>query len=306
MSHSNQLPASNYTSPPGVRRVTELPAPPPRPMDSHKGTFGSALIVAGCEGMAGAASLAGRAALHGGAGLVTVAIPRSIMPVVASAHPSYMTLPLDENDDGRIRPSATAKLQEFFEKQTSVALGPGLGRCADVRETVQRLYANCPLPLVLDADGLNAFEGEADKLARRVEEAPRVLTPHPGEFSRLTGIDTKSIEADREQLAASFARDHHVILLLKGPHSVVTDGQRIANNSTGDSALATGGSGDVLTGLIVSFLAQGMQPFDAAQLAAHLHGLAGEIASIRYTDRYTTSLDLVNCLDRAWKQLLGT
>jgi NAD(P)H-hydrate epimerase len=255
--------------------------------------------------MAGAACLAGRAALHGGAGLVTLAVPRCIMPIVAAAHPSYMTLPLSDDEDGRITRSAIAKLKDSIARQTSVAVGPGLGQSDDVREVVQDLYANCPLPLVLDADGLNAFAGEADKLRHRLHGMPRILTPHPGEFSRLTGVDTKTIATEREQLAAAFARDHNVVLLLKGPQSVVTDGRRIANNATGNCSLATGGSGDVLTGLIASLLAQGMQPFDAAQLGAHLHGLAGEIASLRHTDRFTTSLDLVECLGLAWKRLLG-
>jgi NAD(P)H-hydrate epimerase len=133
-----------------------------------------------------------------------------------------------------------------------------------------------------------------------VKEAPRVLTPHPGEFARLTNLDTKSIQANREQHAANFAKCHGVVLLLKGARTVVTDGHQLAINRTGNNGMATGGSGDVLTGLLASLLAQGMSPFSAAQLGAHLHGLAGDLATAALGDRYLTSADLLDCLSAAW------
>ena len=283
--------------------ITETPAPPARPADSHKGTFGSVLLVVGSEGMSGAASLAGQAALHGGAGLVTVAVPRCILPIVASAHPSYMTVPLDSGADGKISRSACEKIKPFLARQTTLAIGPGLGRSDDVRDVVQQLYRDVPQPLVLDADGLNAFVGNPTKLRQRIDDAPRILTPHLGEFARLTDQSTLKSQSDRADIAANFAETHQVILLLKGNRTIVTDGRRLAINPTGDSGLATAGSGDVLTGLIAALLAQSMPPFEAAQLGAYLHGLAGEIASAKYTERYTTSVEILQSLAEAWKQL---
>jgi NAD(P)H-hydrate epimerase len=291
--------------PPDVQQIHQLPAPPTRPHDAHKGTFGSALVIAGSEGMSGAACLAGRAALHGGAGLVTVAIPRSVAAIVAMAHPSYMTVLLAEDGGGRVSVAALPAIEKSLVRQTAAAIGPGLGQSEDVSQVVQHVYEHCSLPLVVDADGLNAFVGEASKLRNREGSAERILTPHPGEFSRLTGLDVATVQANREQHAVEFARDHEVVLLLKGAGTVITDGQRIAINATGGAGLATGGSGDVLTGLIASLLAQGMTGFDAALLSAHLHGIAGEMVAAHHSDRFATSADLVSHLDSAWKQLPG-
>ena len=284
--------------------ITDTPAPPPRPQHGHKGTFGSVLIVAGSRGMSGAASLAGRAALHGGAGLVTVAVPHCIQETVAATHPSYMTVGLNHDGDGRVCSPAFEAIESHLSRQTTVAVGPGLGQSQQVSDFVQQLYRDARQPLVLDADGLNAFVDDADKLGNRVDDAARVLTPHPGEFARLIQCSTRELESDRQRLAAEFAKQHGVVLLLKGHQTIITDGQRLAVNSTGDTGLATGGSGDVLTGLIASLLAQKMEPFSAAQLGAHLHGLAGELASEKYTDRYTTSLEILEQLSNAWRKIV--
>jgi NAD(P)H-hydrate epimerase len=153
---------------------------------------------------------------------------------------------------------------------------------------------------VLDADGLNAFAGSAEKLSVRDVDAARILTPHPGEFARLTGLDVSTIQANREAIAAEFATKHNVVLLLKGPRTVITDGKRKAFNSTGNSSLAKGGSGDVLTGLIASLIAQGMTAFEAAQLGAHLHGLAADCAVGSLAKQYITSNELLEHLNSAW------
>jgi ADP-dependent NAD(P)H-hydrate dehydratase len=292
--------------PAGVEQIHELPSAPARPQDAHKGTFGSALIIAGSEGMSGAARLAGQAALHGGAGLVTVAIPRSVAAIVAVDHPSYMTLRLAEDDAGRVTAGAIPAIDKSLDRQTAVAIGPGLGQSKGVSDVVQHLYRHCALPLVVDADGLNGLSSKPTTIQGRAITAQRILTPHPGEFSRLTGLETIAIQAARQQHAVEFAATHDVVLLLKGAGTVITDGRRIAITSTGGPGLATGGSGDVLTGLIVSLLAQGMSGFAAAQLGAHLHGIAGEIAAQRYTDRFATSVELLRCLDQAWTQLLAS
>jgi ADP-dependent NAD(P)H-hydrate dehydratase len=287
-----------------IERITTLPEPPERPIDGHKGTFGSVLVVAGSEGMSGAACLTGRAALHGGAGLVTVAIPRCILHIVATGHPSYMTLPLPDAD-GCLSVDAVEPINTAVKKRTAIAIGPGLGQNESVRHVIHHVYQHCSQPMVVDADALNAFATATEKLSDRPDKAPRILTPHPGEFSRLTGYDTISISKQREKLAIEFARRYRVILLLKGENSIITDGHSVAVNPTGDTGLATGGSGDVLTGLIASLLAQGMDAFDAAQLGAYLHGLAGECASARLTDRYVTSLEIVNHLHLAWQRYPG-
>lgn len=283
--------------------ITELPPLPARPVDGHKGTFGSVLIIAGSRGMSGAAVLCGRAALHGGAGLVTVATPASVGMEVAIGHPSYMTVLLPEDDWGRIVPEASAVLRERLVRKSAAAIGPGLGQSADVQRVVVDLYCRTELPLVLDADALNALAADISQMALRTVDSPRVLTPHPGEFSRLTGQDTKSIQANRCDIAFDFARHHQVVLVLKGHRTIVTDGERLFENRTGDTSLASGGSGDVLTGLLTSLLAQGMSAFEAAQLAVHLHGLAGEFTTARYSDRFATSVELIEQLASAWRHL---
>lgn len=290
---------------PGVVQIDDVPAPPPRPRDAHKGTFGSALIIAGSEGMSGAACLAGQAALHGGAGLVTVAIPRSVSTIVAAAHPSYMTVLLAEDDGGRVAISALPAIERALVRQTAAAIGPGLAQSPAVQQVVRQVYQQCALPLVVDADGLNALAVDKTQLASRDVAAERILTPHPGEFSRLTGLEVASIQAERERHAVEFARKNDVVLLLKGARTVITDGQRLAVNTTGGPALATGGSGDVLTGLIVALLAQGMLGFEAAHLSAHLHGVAGELAADSHTDRFATSVELLAHLDIAWQHVLS-
>lgn len=287
-----------------VRRIRRPPAPPPRPAEAHKGTFGSVLIVAGSDGMAGAASLAGQAALHGGAGLVTIACPKSVAKVVAGGHSSYMTIPLP--DDGeRITESAITALQVALTNKTAMALGPGLGQSESLQRLVHRLYDTCDIPLVLDADGINAFVGHLERVGTRQTRAARIWTPHPGEFARLVQMETRQVQAKREDLAIHFARENHVVLLLKGANTIVTDGERIAVNTTGCNALATGGSGDVLTGLIVALLAQGMPAFEAAQFGAYLHGLAGESAAEQFGERFTSSVEVLAGLGPAWRTVLA-
>lgn len=293
-----------------VPYITTLPAVPPRPEESHKGTFGRVLIVAGSRGMSGAACLAGLGALRGGAGLVTLAVPRGILPIIAAIEPSYLTVPLPEDDAGRISRHAVKEILALVEKSTAVAIGPGWGTSPDLVDVAHTLYSSIDKPLVIDADGLNALVGWAAAAteARWAQPTlpPRVLTPHPGEFARLLRTDTAVVQKDRESLAAEFAKRHKVVLILKGHASVVTDGERIAINTTGNSGMATGGTGDVLTGLLAALLAQGMPPFDASHLAAHLHGLAGDLAAADLTRPALIASDLPAYLPRAWKQMGAT
>lgn len=277
--------------------VTRVPVLPPRSADSNKGTFGRALVVAGSRGMSGAAVLSGGAALRGGAGLVYLAVPDSLLAIVATANPCYLTAPLPQDEHGRISRAAEAEIRRLATTCDVVALGPGLGRSPDLDALVPALLEALRVPVVLDADGLNAIAGRADCLRRR--PAPTVLTPHPGEFARLTGLDIPAVQANRQPTAVRFAAEHGVVLLLKGHGTIVTDGRRVYVNATGNPGMATGGTGDVLTGLIAALLAQGLEAFEAAQLGAHRHGLAGDLARAERGETGLIASDLLDFLPRA-------
>lgn len=285
---------------------TALPALPARPEGSHKGTFGKALIVAGSRGMSGAAALSGLAALRGGAGLVQVAVPVGILPIVAAIEPSYMTVPLAEDPSGRISRDAAGEILRLAGDCTAMALGPGWGQSPDLEELARLLFAQAPVPLLVDADGLNALArtpgGWPEAPASSSPGRERVITPHPGEFARILGTDTKAVQADRERLAGDFAEKHGVVVLLKGHRTVITDGQRMTLNTTGNSGMSTGGTGDVLTGLITALLAQKLPAYDAARLGAHLHGLAGDLAAAELSQPGLIASDLPRYLGKAFLQ----
>jgi NAD(P)H-hydrate epimerase len=285
---------------PHLQLVSNIPTPPARRDDAHKGDFGRTLIIAGSRGMMGAACLAATSALRGGAGLVTVAVPASALPIVASYEPSYLTLGLPEDEHGRIRQSAMQSLNEVLSRQTSVAVGPGIGQSAGLLELVVELYGTLPLPCVFDADALNLLAKRSFLVKRSPGAPPRILTPHPAEFARLTGKTVDSIQADRTGSAAEFAKSNQVIVVLKGSNTVITDGTKVAINTTGNSGMATGGTGDVLTGVIASLLAQGMPAFEAAHLGVHLHGLAGDLAAEELSRPGMIASDMLHFLGRAW------
>ncbi len=186
---------------------------------------------------------------------------------------------------------------------SAVAFGPGLSVTDDTRILARRLVETCPRPLVIDADGLTALVDQPEAWSKA--PAPRVITPHPGEFARLCGVDTRTIQADRISLATEFAREHRVIVVLKGHGTVITDGERVAINPTGNAGMATGGTGDVLTGLTGALLAQKMEPFEAARLATYLHGLAGDLAAEELSQPGLIASDLPRYLGRAWRQVLA-
>jgi ADP-dependent NAD(P)H-hydrate dehydratase len=278
--------------------VTELPVLPPRPADSHKGTFGKVLVVAGSRGMTGAAILTGRAALRGGAGLVQVATPFEVQPVVAAGHPCYTTAGLPGDAAGRLDPDAEGELLALAATADVVALGPGLGQGPALAALVARLVERLGVPLVLDADGLNALAGQTNILQKR--SAATVLTPHPGEFARLLGGSTGEVQAHREERAAEFADRHGVVLLLKGHGTLVTDGRRLYRNDTGNPGMATGGTGDVLTGVIAALLGQGLDGFAAAQLGAWVHGTAGDRVRDAVGEIALVATDLLDYLPAAF------
>lgn len=275
-----------------------LPRLAPRELDSHKGTFGHALIIGGSRGMAGAVGLASMACLRSGAGLVTAATSSAVQATVAGYEPALMTIPLPHDEAGRIVPLALSVLAEFLDKATAIAIGPGLGQSDALAELVGELYQTARQPMVVDADALNALAKQPEILPRAA--GPRVLTPHPGEFARLTGRD-KIPTAERESLAREFAAKHGVVLVLKGHHTVITDDTRLALNTTGNPGMATGGTGDVLTGIITSILCQQLAPYDAARLGCHVHGLAGDLAADELGQISLIASDLVKYLPMAWQ-----
>jgi len=279
-----------------------LPRLPARPPDSHKGHFGFDLIVGGSRGMTGAVALAGMAALRGGAGLVRLAVPEGCLDLVASFEPSYMTAPLPGDAEGRIAAEACPKLIESAEWADVVALGPGLGRSKDLDELIGRLYREVPKPMVVDADGLNALATQPDVLGDHA--APRILTPHPGEFARLTGrkLAEKPGRDEQEEAAVELAARANVIVVLKGRYTLVTDGSDRYKNTTGNPGMATGGSGDVLTGLITALTGQGLSPYDAARLGVYLHGLAGDFAASEHGEVSMIASDLVDFLPDAFEE----
>lgn len=283
----------------GLEQIRDVPELPGRRADSHKGDYGRILVVAGSRGMSGAAVLTGAAALRGGAGLVRVACPQGVWPIVAAYEPSYLTWPLPETSDGCLSSDAIPQILELVEANDYVALGPGLGRGAFgvIRELIPRIKK----PLVLDADGLNALAENVELLRER--EAPTIITPHPGEFSRLIQRSIPEIQANRVALAAEFAELFGIVVVLKGYQTVVTDGSKYYVNPTGNPGMATGGAGDVLTGVIAAFWAQLKDPLDAAVSAVYVHGLAGDHAALELTQETMIASDLLVFLTDAIREL---
>lgn len=282
--------------------VADPPRLPRRSPDGHKGTYGRVLVVAGSRGMSGAAVLCGSAAVRGGAGLVQVACPADAQPAVAAGNPCYMTAAVCQRTDGTYSEACLAELVALAEKADVVAVGPGLGNREDVALVVRGLLATVTAkPVVLDADALNVLPPIPDDLAART--APVVMTPHPGEFARLLGTTTAEVQADRDALAAGLARRHRCVVLLKGHRTVVTDGDRLYRNATGNPGMATGGAGDVLTGLLAALIGQKLAPFDAACLAAWVHGHAGDLAAADLGQTALSATDLIDYLPAAFCEL---
>lgn len=284
--------------------MVDLPLPQlaPRQPESHKGDFGSALLIGGSRGMAGAVAMSGMAALRGGAGLVRLAVPLVCQDVIATFEPSYMTVGLPVDDAGRIGLAGRELIAQQIEKATAIGCGPGLGRSAELDELVEWLYCESKTPAVFDADALNALATRPELLKR--PGGPRVLTPHPGEFQRLIGATTRLPRDELERQAVRLAGEAGIVVLLKGHRTLVTDGGQQAHNTTGNPGMATGGTGDILTGLTTALLCQHMAAFDAARLAAHLHGLAGDLAAEEQGQVSMIASDLLRWLPAAFKTVI--
>ncbi len=247
--------------------------------------------------MSGAISLSGMGALRSGVGLATLAVPDLCLETVAALDPCYMTQPLPCDDDGRLVLAACEEICHLAEKATCVAIGPGLGRSEELTELVGRLYDTITQPMIVDADALNALASRSDVLDH--PGGPRIITPHPGEFRRLAGAETLSLDTSPER-AVQLAADHGIVVVLKGHRTVVTDGDNTTFNETGNPGMATGGVGDVLTGIIAALVCQGLSPLDAARLGVHVHGLAGDLAVSDLGEIGMVAGDLVDSLPEAF------
>jgi hydroxyethylthiazole kinase-like uncharacterized protein yjeF len=277
----------------------------PRPLEANKGTFGHVLVIGGSVGKAGSVAMAGMAALRIGAGLSTVATPKAVLPTVAGFHPEVMTEPLDETDAGSISTHALASgaVDAVIKGKTVLAVGPGISRNPETSEFVRSLVAKCHTSLVLDADGLNAFEGRATELNGKGRSF--VITPHPGEMARLVASTVAAVQRDRINIARTFAREHELIVVLKGHRTLIAqpDGT-VWVNATGNPGMATGGTGDILTGMVAGLIAQNPQHAGEAVIAAvHLHGLAGDVARESVGEHSLVATDLVKALPEAFRRV---
>lgn len=290
-----------------LERADAARAWPPRPAGSHKGTFGHVLVIAGSVGKSGAAVLSALGALRAGAGLVTVATCQGALPLVAQGRPELMTEPLA--GDRHVDVGAVARALALAKTRDAVVLGPGLGQEAPTREFVREFVRRCPVPLVVDADGLNALAGSsrgpaAVEVLRR--ETATVVTPHPGEMSRLAGATTDQVQRRRLETTRALAVETGAVVVLKGQRTLVADaGGRAAVNPTGNPGLATGGTGDVLSGIIGALLARGCDGWTAATAGVFAHGHAADGAAQRLGEEALLAGDLLDSLPDALADLTG-
>lgn len=273
-----------------------------REPDSNKGTFGSLLEICGSYSMAGAAIMAGKGALRCGIGLLKMAVPKSIYPITASAIFESVFYPVEENENGCFDKSQTPFLLKRAEESRAVLIGCGMQNNADTAFIVNSFLERCSVPVVLDADALNAVSQNKDVL--KTAKSDVILTPHPGEMARLSNLTVKQVQENREELAKSFAKEYGVYLVLKGADTVVAapDGRACVNH-TGNPGMSTGGSGDVLAGMISSLLAQNPKlPFECACAGVYLHGLSGDIARDKLGEISMLPTDLIECIPTAFKK----
>ncbi len=275
---------------------------PRRRADSHKGDFGHTLVIAGSPGYTGAAYLASQAAARSGSGLVTLAVPESIHAILAAKLTEVMVWPFADTGNGFLSMRARRELLRFAVKCNAFAIGPGLSQNKETACLVRNLVEKIDGAIVLDADGINAFIGRAKIL--RKHKGALVMTPHPGELSKLTGMSAGEIQKNRKDIALKFANEYNSVLVLKGHNTVVAGpkGQVYVNN-TGNPGMASGGIGDVLAGIIAAFLAQGATDFDAAVLGVYFHGLAGDLALKDKGPLGLIATDLLDKLPEALKAL---
>lgn len=275
---------------------------PKRKTDANKYSVGSLLCVCGSYGYAGAAALCAKAALRSGAGLVRCAVPKSIYPIVSALVPEAVFLVLDETEDGVISSKEAGQIIAAAKKSRAVVFGCGSRLCPDTVSIALSLCMENKTPMVLDADGINAVANHINVLKDR--SCSVVLTPHEGEMSRLTAVNSADIRADREGFAKAFASDYGCTLLLKGKDSLIATPDELFMNPTGNAGMAVAGSGDVLSGMIGAFLAQGLSVSDATALGAYLHGLAGDLAKEDLTEFSLLPSDIIEYIPDAIKTVI--
>ncbi len=276
---------------------------PPRKPGTHKGNYGRILILAGSRGLSGACVLASSAVLRSGAGLVTVGVPESLVLPLAKRFTEAMTLALPETKDGTLSLAAFGKIHHVLKSQTVLALGPGLSQNPLTQSLIRKTVLASTVPMVIDADGLNAFCGRANLFLKL--KAPAILTPHTGEFIRIFGGKIPKTSEERKKQAVLAAKKFRVTVVLKGHQTVAASPSGDLHvNSTGNPGMATGGSGDVLLGVIAAFMGQGLKPFDAARAGVYLHGLAGDLAAKKFGEISLIAGDLINFLPAAFRKVL--
>ena len=288
-----------------AKTITEIPKLPPRPDDGYKGLFGKVLIIGGARGMVGATALAANAALRSGAGLVRVALPRSVQLAVAGLTPCSTSIPLPEDENGLIALDAIHDILNALDDNNSIAIGPGMGQSVHLQAIIEKTVSSCAKPVVIDADGLNNLAAMgADALQFNNDV---VLTPHPGEMQRLwKALFREPLPDKRQSQAQQLAQRTGAVVVLKGVSTVVTDGQSTYINDTGNPGMATGGSGDVLTGCIGALIANNsaeLTPLAAAILAVFIHGRAGDLAAAVLTETAMTASDIIDFLPDAWASI---
>jgi len=272
--------------------------------DTHKGDYGHVLVLGSSPGLTGAVCLSSLAALRAGCGLVTVGIPESLNSIFEIKLTEVMSLPLRETKQRTLGLNSFKQIKNFLKKINVLAIGPGASTNSETKKLVLRMIKILDVPQVIDADGVNALVGNLRVLKSR-KNKDLVITPHLGEFSRLIKKDISYIRKRRKELAKEFSIRYNLILVLKGDDTIITDGKHLFENKTGNPGLATAGTGDVLTGIISSFLAQGLKPLDAARAGAYMHGLAADIAAKEKTESSLIAGDIIDYLSCAFKKVFG-
>ncbi|MDI6787122.1 MAG: NAD(P)H-hydrate dehydratase [Planctomycetota bacterium] len=296
-----------------MKIVKQLPRIKPRRADTHKGDYGKVLLIAGSKGMSGAAYLSAQSSIRSGAGLVYLATPSSQQPILSSKLACVITHPLAETPAGTISRKALKEMTFLLENPTNrhwnftfndidaVGIGPGLSRHPQTMEFVRSILPILPCPTVIDADGINALI-DNHQILKKMRTA--IMTPHAGEMARLLGTTATKIQFNRLDSAIETSRKLNAIIVLKGHKTIVTDGENVYINTTGNPGMATAGSGDVLTGMLVGFLGQKFSPFEASQLAVYLHGLSGDIAVKKSTEPSLIATDILDSIPDAFTRII--
>ena len=276
----------------------------PRSLDGHKGNYGRVFIVAGSKGMEGAGLLAAKAALRSGAGIVELAVPQGAFDAVRGVVPEVITRGLQDDEEGRLASKSSNEIISGIQEASTLLMGPGIRTTSEVKDIVFSTIEDCNKPAVFDADALNVIAKEPAILLQRPEAT--IITPHPGEMARLMGISTTDVQEDRLRIAESFAQKYKVIVVLKG-HSTLIAAPWGENwvNPTGNPGMGTAGSGDVLGGVIASFLAQGMKPLEAAVCGVYIHGAAGDAAAEKYGQWGMIASDIIKYIPHTIMDIEG-